>query len=631
VIEFERVRRRERQADSEPEVTTVASKPRLQVGSVDDPAERAADVAADQALAVLRAGDTAYRSASVSTTRIRRSAVVGAEGGPVDAGLDDRIQRARRSSGSPLDAGTRASMEHALGADLGGVRVHQGTESADLNRAISAEAFTVGRDVFFRDGTPDLGTDAGRHLMAHELAHTVQHGGGTASRRVRRMPSAATIKADSGKKSKTGTKVFGKRFGATNSYNAVLAAVDDYRNFLSTTPIPGNQVLQQQQWPSFAFRLNAIVAAAETYLAKDDTDPGVASICQDLIEMAPWELRAAKDIGAKHLAKPPMSALGGQKKWILEMPRDARTYQLQAPDLQRGKVTPVASGATDKGQNKSVAKVTNASGATGFFALDDESKKYESDDEFGGAKMVLERYGPLDEDLKLGNRSIAMSRLDQLLGAGVIARTEQALKGDKLGTFMWEAQGLSARDAAKNDLSGDPNLPRLLSRLQLIDTIAGQVDRHPGNYYVQTDRNGTVTGITGIDLDMSWVGNPKAGAKIGFDVQHGSIDQREKWKGQAFDHFPGFSRFVDKELATAIIALSPLDLRAILVDLLTPDMIAAAIERLVVLQALLIQLRDNGQLLDPDQWAQHVRAKVVDENQSYYSRDVGGKDRKGAT
>jgi hypothetical protein len=59
VIEFERVRRREDLADSEPDTTAVAAPTsRLQVGSVDDPAERAADVAADRALAVLRAGDS---------------------------------------------------------------------------------------------------------------------------------------------------------------------------------------------------------------------------------------------------------------------------------------------------------------------------------------------------------------------------------------------------------------------------------------------------------------------------------------------------------------------------------------------------------------------------------------------
>jgi hypothetical protein len=165
----------------------------------------------------------------------------------------------------------------------------------------------------------------------------------------------------------------------------------------------------------------------------------------------------------------------------------------------------------------------------------------------------------------------------------------------------------------------------------MIDLIAGQVDRHPGNYFVQRDPSGKVIGITGIDLDMSFVPNPQTGASVGFDVEHGSIDQREKWKGKAFDHFPGFSRFVDKELATAILAMSPTDLRSILIDLLTTEQIDAAIERLGKLQVLLAELRDQGKLLEPNQWTAHVRAQIITENQSYYARDVGNKSRKDAT
>jgi hypothetical protein len=514
-------------------------------------------------------------------------------------------------------------MEQALGADLGHVRVHHGQESAQLNDSISASAFTVGSDVFFRDGIPDVGTPSGQHLMAHELAHTVQNGG--TARRIQRMPSSTTIKERTGKKSKEGTSIFGKKLGATNSYNAVLSSVDAYRSFLEKTEVPKNLNLLEQQLPSFKVRLDAIVKAAETYLAKDDAEPEVATVCRELIAMAPFEMRAAREIGTRLINGASSTTLGGKQMWIRHMPRDARH------DVQATAVTPVASKATDKGMNKEVAKVTNSSGATGFFAKDGIDGKYEDDDDYGGAQMVLGRYGPLDENLRLGNRSIAMSRLDQLLKGGVIARTEKALKGDQLGTFMWEATGIQARDVKPDDVKDDPNLPRLLSKLQMIDLIAGQVDRHPGNYFVQRDPSGKVIGITGIDLDMSFVPNPTEGASIGFDVEKGSIDQRDQFKGEAFDHFPGFSRFVDKELAMAILAMSPDDLRSILIDLLTPEQIQAAIERLVKLQALLQQLSDQGQLLEPNQWTAHVRAQIITENQSYYSREVGEKKRKDAT
>lgn len=47
-----------------------------------------------------------------------------------------------------------------------------------LARAIHARAFTVGHDIVFADGQYQPNTTAGRHLLAHELTHTVQQTGG---------------------------------------------------------------------------------------------------------------------------------------------------------------------------------------------------------------------------------------------------------------------------------------------------------------------------------------------------------------------------------------------------------------------------------------------------------------------
>jgi hypothetical protein len=100
-----------------------------------------------------------------------------AEGGAeVDRAVEDAIQRAR-GSGQPLDSGVRAQMERTLGADFGGVRVHTGAEADTLSRAVSARAFTTGRDVFFRQGAYAPGSSGGRELLAHELTHVVQQAG----------------------------------------------------------------------------------------------------------------------------------------------------------------------------------------------------------------------------------------------------------------------------------------------------------------------------------------------------------------------------------------------------------------------------------------------------------------------
>ena len=80
-------------------------------------------------------------------------------------------------------------MEGAFGADLGRVRLHEGSEPAALNEALGARAFTVGSDIFFGAGIPDVASPSGRHLLAHELTHTLQNGSaGSVARTIRRAP-----------------------------------------------------------------------------------------------------------------------------------------------------------------------------------------------------------------------------------------------------------------------------------------------------------------------------------------------------------------------------------------------------------------------------------------------------------
>ncbi|MBL7746614.1 MAG: DUF4157 domain-containing protein, partial [Chitinophagaceae bacterium] len=50
-------------------------------------------------------------------------------------------------------------------------------ESVQLNRELSAKAFTVGNDIYFNDGQYNPNSSEGKHLLAHELTHTVQQGG----------------------------------------------------------------------------------------------------------------------------------------------------------------------------------------------------------------------------------------------------------------------------------------------------------------------------------------------------------------------------------------------------------------------------------------------------------------------
>jgi hypothetical protein len=175
---------------------------KLTVGPANDPFEREADDVAAQVVRSLRSSGGRIRRSTVRepaerapatarriqpmadarpepvpaiARRIQRMADIGPSGGDLD---DDtaRALRASRAGGRPLAEPVRSTMETAFGADFGGVRVHVGATSNELNNRIQAKAFTTGNDIYFRDGLPDIGSSAGQTLLAHELTHTIQQG-----------------------------------------------------------------------------------------------------------------------------------------------------------------------------------------------------------------------------------------------------------------------------------------------------------------------------------------------------------------------------------------------------------------------------------------------------------------------
>ena len=68
-------------------------------------------------------------------------------------------------------------MESRFGHDFSGVRVHDDPVAAESARAVNARAYTVGEDIAFASGQYDPNSHSGSHLLAHELAHTIQQRG----------------------------------------------------------------------------------------------------------------------------------------------------------------------------------------------------------------------------------------------------------------------------------------------------------------------------------------------------------------------------------------------------------------------------------------------------------------------
>jgi hypothetical protein len=85
---------------------------------------------------------------------------------------------ASKGSGSPMPESTKTQMESSFGADFSGVRIHNDSKAAQMSTDLNAQAFTHGNDVYFNKGKYDPQSDSGKHLLAHELTHTVQQAGG---------------------------------------------------------------------------------------------------------------------------------------------------------------------------------------------------------------------------------------------------------------------------------------------------------------------------------------------------------------------------------------------------------------------------------------------------------------------
>jgi Domain of unknown function (DUF4157) len=96
-----------------------------------------------------------------------------------------RAIRGSTGAGKPLSGQTADWATSAFGGTIADTRLHTGGLANALARAVTAKAFTVGRDVFFAAGQFQPHTLAGRRLLAHELAHVVQQRGAPAQQTLR--------------------------------------------------------------------------------------------------------------------------------------------------------------------------------------------------------------------------------------------------------------------------------------------------------------------------------------------------------------------------------------------------------------------------------------------------------------
>lgn len=96
-------------------------------------------------------------------------------------GTDATISAASSTGSSALPEVVKRKFESSLGIDLSSVRIHTSSESQTAAESVGAKAYTIGQDIHFAVGQYDPSSGAGQHLLAHEVAHTVQQAGGAPS------------------------------------------------------------------------------------------------------------------------------------------------------------------------------------------------------------------------------------------------------------------------------------------------------------------------------------------------------------------------------------------------------------------------------------------------------------------
>ena len=143
---------------------------KLAVTASDDPLEREADRVADE---VVRMPDAAVSGFAQGANLTQRKGTDAAH--EVALSTESRIQ-SLRNSGQPLSDDAKSFFEPRFGYNFSNVRVHTGSEAAQLAQAINAKAFTTGNNIVFNAGQYSSESSAGNKLLAHELTHTIQQG-----------------------------------------------------------------------------------------------------------------------------------------------------------------------------------------------------------------------------------------------------------------------------------------------------------------------------------------------------------------------------------------------------------------------------------------------------------------------
>jgi len=229
--------------------------------------------------------------------------------------------------------------------------------------------------------------------------------------------------------------------------------------------------------------------------------------------------------------------------------------------------------------------------------------------------MVAASAGIPKEDPQTALRNIATVSYVRTLGLDVIVDTRLAvidtgrgIADPDLGLIMERARG---KPAAQVDASvfTRADVCAEVTKLQLLDHLTGEGDRHANNYFINIEPNGRAK-VMGIDNDQCFGRNLTDPA----DIQ--AIDDRDT----AF-HGTGLPPVVDTEMKRTINALTTRDIRWMLGNKLNEAEIKAAISRHRGLMNHIEHLRLAGWVIEPAQWSDPSVQQLLNAQNSYVGRE----------
>ncbi len=165
---------------------------KLSIGATDDPLEHEADAMADKVMrmpgqnfiqrkcAHCEEEEKAQRKPLASFIQKKQSLIN--NNAVASDSISNQIQSTKGGGNSMPDA-TKSFMESRFGADFSNVNIHTGNDASQLSNQLNAQAFTVGNNIYFNEGKYQPESSEGKHLLAHELTHTIQQGNQTSLQR----------------------------------------------------------------------------------------------------------------------------------------------------------------------------------------------------------------------------------------------------------------------------------------------------------------------------------------------------------------------------------------------------------------------------------------------------------------